>query len=121
MRAPTLSLFYGRGFPLKSTDNDFVHELPRKIAGVVLEDTTNNDEGDEGIGSVVLELRLYYNVQTLAGTTLTDSSDTLKSPRFLLASMLLLSRHHPVSYTHLRAHETREDLVCRLLLEKKKN
>ena len=28
---------------------------------------------------------------------------------------------HPVSYTHLRAHETVLDLVCRLLLEKKKN
>src|SRR5665648_1174324 len=27
---------------------------------------------------------------------------------------------NPVSYTHLRAHETRHDLVCRLLLEKKK-
>ena len=27
----------------------------------------------------------------------------------------------PVSYTHLRAHETEADLVCRLLLEKKKN
>mgnify|MGYP003380697226 CR=1 FL=1 len=26
---------------------------------------------------------------------------------------------HPVSYTHLRAHETVLDLVCRLLLEKK--
>ena len=26
----------------------------------------------------------------------------------------------PVSYTHLRAHETCADLVCRLLLEKKK-
>ena len=26
-----------------------------------------------------------------------------------------------VSYTHLRAHETRHDLVCRLLLEKKKD
>src|SRR5450756_2745000 len=25
-----------------------------------------------------------------------------------------------VSYTHLRAHETRHDLVCRLLLDKKK-
>src|SRR5450759_6040543 len=25
--------------------------------------------------------------------------------------------HTPVSYTHLRAHETRHDLVCRLLLE----
>ena len=29
-------------------------------------------------------------------------------------------REHPVSYTHLRAHETVLDLVCRLLLEKKK-
>src|SRR5450756_685720 len=26
----------------------------------------------------------------------------------------------PTSYTHLRAHETRHELVCRLLLEKKK-
>ena len=26
----------------------------------------------------------------------------------------------PVSYTHLRAHETPEHLVCRLLIEKKK-
>ena len=29
--------------------------------------------------------------------------------------------YHPVSYTHLRAHETVLDLVCRLLLEKKQN
>ena len=29
-------------------------------------------------------------------------------------------RDHSVSYTHLRAHETVLDLVCRLLLEKKK-
>src|SRR5450756_2883966 len=29
------------------------------------------------------------------------------------------TRPYPVSYTHLRAHETRHDLVCRLLLEKK--
>ena len=28
---------------------------------------------------------------------------------------------YPVSYTHLRAHETDSYLVCRLLLEKKKN
>ena len=27
----------------------------------------------------------------------------------------------PVSYTHLRAHETVLDIVCRLLLEKKKS
>eukprot|EP00658_Telonema_sp_P-2_P072105 TRINITY_DN61292_c0_g1_i1.p1 TRINITY_DN61292_c0_g1~~TRINITY_DN61292_c0_g1_i1.p1 ORF type:complete len:124 (+),score=26.71 TRINITY_DN61292_c0_g1_i1:85-456(+) len=30
------------------------------------------------------------------------------------------TRVSPVSYTHLRAHETPEHLVCRLLLEKKK-
>eukprot|EP00657_Telonema_sp_P-1_P002691 TRINITY_DN16228_c0_g1_i1.p1 TRINITY_DN16228_c0_g1~~TRINITY_DN16228_c0_g1_i1.p1 ORF type:complete len:137 (-),score=35.98 TRINITY_DN16228_c0_g1_i1:12-422(-) len=30
-------------------------------------------------------------------------------------------RRHSVSYTHLRAHETVLDLVCRLLLEKKKH
>ncbi|WDT36862.1 hypothetical protein PVA38_11765 [Streptococcus pneumoniae D39] len=29
-------------------------------------------------------------------------------------------REDAVSYTHLRAHETVLDLVCRLLLEKKK-
>ena len=32
----------------------------------------------------------------------------------------LILGHRPVSYTHLRAHETVLDLVCRLLLEKKK-
>ena len=34
-----------------------------------------------------------------------------------LPARLMLSQ--PVSYTHLRAHETVLDLVCRLLLEKK--
>ena len=33
---------------------------------------------------------------------------------------LILNTIPPVSYTHLRAHETRSNLVCRLLLEKKK-
>ena len=32
----------------------------------------------------------------------------------------LISNIKAVSYTHLRAHETVLDLVCRLLLEKKK-
>ena len=33
---------------------------------------------------------------------------------------LEVPKEYPVSYTHLRAHETVLDLVCRLLLEKKK-
>ena len=32
----------------------------------------------------------------------------------------LIAQDPPVSYTHLRAHETGRNLVCRLLLEKKK-
>ena len=44
---------------------------------------------------------------------------------FIDQDVLLLRRPEamivdPVSYTHLRAHETVLDLVCRLLLEKKK-
>ena len=36
-------------------------------------------------------------------------------------SVLIVYYEEAVSYTHLRAHETVLDLVCRLLLEKKKN
>ena len=36
------------------------------------------------------------------------------------AVVLLRRDVGPVSYTHLRAHETVLDIVCRLLLEKKK-
>eukprot|EP00658_Telonema_sp_P-2_P081227 TRINITY_DN8279_c0_g1_i13.p1 TRINITY_DN8279_c0_g1~~TRINITY_DN8279_c0_g1_i13.p1 ORF type:complete len:170 (+),score=80.56 TRINITY_DN8279_c0_g1_i13:170-679(+) len=37
-----------------------------------------------------------------------------------LASRVQILKANSVSYTHLRAHETPEHLVCRLLLEKKK-
>src|SRR5665648_719569 len=36
----------------------------------------------------------------------------------MFVSWRLMRRLITVSYTHLRAHETRHDLVCRLLLEK---
>ena len=42
------------------------------------------------------------------------------SPRYHARdAAIVLSVFQPVSYTHLRAHETVLDLVCRLLLEKK--
>ena len=46
------------------------------------------------------------------------------SSPFRICRLLCFFRDHryarePVSYTHLRAHETVLDLVCRLLLEKK--
>src|SRR5678815_5915895 len=42
-------------------------------------------------------------------------------PRVNVDGILLTVYSNAVSYTHLRAHETPEHLVCRLLLEKKKN
>ena len=40
--------------------------------------------------------------------------------KMLIAGMACVCGAVPVSYTHLRAHETDSYLVCRLLLEKKK-
>eukprot|EP00658_Telonema_sp_P-2_P005922 TRINITY_DN12233_c0_g1_i2.p1 TRINITY_DN12233_c0_g1~~TRINITY_DN12233_c0_g1_i2.p1 ORF type:complete len:170 (+),score=50.31 TRINITY_DN12233_c0_g1_i2:66-575(+) len=76
---------------------------------------------------------------TLQGALLRNSpeslvgavGDTSHHPTFIAVRLLttIYYRHYlpnealrssPVSYTHLRAHETPEHLVCRLLLEKKK-
>ena len=51
-------------------------------------------------------------------------SDGVVSSRDTRVDRVFCRRHDhftPVSYTHLRAHETVLDLVCRLLLEKKTN
>src|SRR5665811_2461022 len=51
-----------------------------------------------------------------------SSSERWRTSRMMDAfgSSFGLAEYRPVSYTHLRAHETVLDLVCRLLLEKKK-
>ena len=51
-----------------------------------------------------------------AGSGLDSSSVSLNALSSELEASLA-----PVSYTHLRAHETVLDLVCRLLLETKNN
>src|SRR5664279_6101372 len=48
--------------------------------------------------------------------TTTNAAPGLGSPAGALNPLAV----EPVSYTHLRAHETDSYLVCRLLLEKKK-
>src|SRR5665811_1747746 len=57
-------------------------------------------------GQTPAELALTFRTNTGARSRLEDK---------------LFGKRIPVSYTHLRAHETVLDLVCRLLLEKKKN
>ena len=46
-----------------------------------------------------------------------DSKDAAKAAKEPGRAPFVLDA---VSYTHLRAHETKANLVCRLLLEKKK-
>ena len=48
---------------------------------------------------------------------LEDELDRAKARAF---GSVTMSSKESVSYTHLRAHETGRNLVCRLLLEKKK-
>ena len=48
-----------------------------------------------------------------------DFSGEIPYHRSILSSAVRCGKwSEPVSYTHLRAHETRSNLVCRLLLEK---
>ena len=55
-------------------------------------------------------------LKTSAFLRFRDSVDGMRYAIGLLIVVTLIA----VSYTHLRAHETVLDLVCRLLLEKKK-
>src|SRR5665647_3852667 len=59
-----------------------------------------------------------YQTESLFGH---DRDDLVGQPiQTLVPEYLWEVYSEPVSYTHLRAHETDSYLVCRLLLEKKK-
>src|SRR5450759_5769864 len=51
--------------------------------------------------------------QGVAGRTLPEHAGCLGETRDRRAASLAVDRAVAVSYTHLRAHETRHDLVCR--------
>ena len=59
---------------------------------------------------------ILYQLQQLAQVSRTTILKDLEAIETWIRTQGLI----PVSYTHLRAHETVLDLVCRLLLEKKK-
>src|SRR5665648_836643 len=58
-----------------------------------------------GTGNEISDGTFVIDMKSMADEDITD------------AGMKAKLMGHPVSYTHLRAHETRHDLVCRLLLE----
>eukprot|EP00658_Telonema_sp_P-2_P004665 TRINITY_DN11727_c0_g1_i1.p1 TRINITY_DN11727_c0_g1~~TRINITY_DN11727_c0_g1_i1.p1 ORF type:complete len:143 (+),score=31.85 TRINITY_DN11727_c0_g1_i1:95-523(+) len=75
--------------------------------------------GDAASGACCKSAKL----EAPAGAPKGDEGTATSGVVGLAASVLILLAPYsaliPVSYTHLRAHETPEHLVCRLLLEKK--
>src|SRR5664280_2549848 len=84
-----------------------------------------------GIGIAVMILRIQQYPESskngfeIKALKITGTSFYLLSAGLLVGIILNIIRNHKpettlwaVSYTHLRAHETVLDLVCRLLLEK---
>ena len=67
----------------------------------------------EDIAELSLPLPPFSEQERLSAI-LDSAADIQRKQAVVLADI------NPVSYTHLRAHETVLDLVCRLLLEKKK-
>src|SRR5450756_2676916 len=63
-----------------------------------------------GLGYPSCDLRCARFLETVI---LSEGPDNVAA---FIAEPELGSSGFPVSYTHLRAHETRHDLVCRLLL-----
>ena len=87
---------------------DFYSEVEKKITEFRLKDSI------KFLGIVPEEdlIGLYKNSELVVIPTLYEAGS---------GPLYEAMRYKAVSYTHLRAHETVLDLVCRLLLEKKKN
>ena len=61
-------------------------------------------------------IKIVPHIEIYVPTAFTPNNDGLND--YLHPTLMGIKA---VSYTHLRAHETVLDLVCRLLLEKKKH
>eukprot|EP00657_Telonema_sp_P-1_P000492 TRINITY_DN10920_c0_g1_i1.p1 TRINITY_DN10920_c0_g1~~TRINITY_DN10920_c0_g1_i1.p1 ORF type:complete len:110 (-),score=39.84 TRINITY_DN10920_c0_g1_i1:84-413(-) len=75
------------------------------------EELLRNNETQTGFASTLLQAMVTPNA---------DPQTRLLAAIYLKNNIQRYWRGVSVSYTHLRAHETVLDLVCRLLLEKKK-
>ena len=77
----------------------------------------NLDAERGAIGAFMLDTTTLTNGLHTIAWLVTDSADRTEG---IGSRFFIVNNADPVSYTHLRAHETVLDLVCRLLLEIKK-
>ena len=119
----SLSSVYSRGTPLSRGTKFFDHSYLLPVPGSKLKKNCTYFVYSEYFGFYVLRilrvlLRILRVLPVFRGSALrTDTGIAAFGVRYCWWK---LPGTCTVSYTHLRAHETREDLVCRLLLEKKK-
>ena len=90
----------------------FLAVMPRAAAGADLVILTN-----QGATPGVKELAAAFERASGHKVTVIQVEGDALEQRIASGSADLVTAN-PVSYTHLRAHETLSDLVCRLLLEK---
>ena len=84
-------------------------------AAFVACDVTNPDSVENAVNFAVETFGGLHVLYNNAGVMLSDDDNPVTT------SVETYQKTMAVSYTHLRAHETVLDLVCRLLLEKKKH
>eukprot|EP00658_Telonema_sp_P-2_P041457 TRINITY_DN29656_c0_g1_i2.p1 TRINITY_DN29656_c0_g1~~TRINITY_DN29656_c0_g1_i2.p1 ORF type:complete len:150 (+),score=53.26 TRINITY_DN29656_c0_g1_i2:115-564(+) len=90
--------------------------LYREGLGLAVE---GSEETAELVGALHLNSALMLQKMGLHEEALVHCSSAMSFPKHQNKAFFRQGQA-PVSYTHLRAHETPEHLVCRLLLEKKK-
>ena len=86
----------------------------RSVEGVFVEEAS---KGVGRLGGIDIDRAFAETVKRRVPARSSIDASDLERAKVMLSTQETVT----VSYTHLRAHETVLDLVCRLLLEKKKN
>ena len=98
------------------TDKVFFHTLINSLAYQEMFFDHFSQKSDNKHGPFLLETIKENNFIKISNDHLREEIvQIVSSPKW---SCPPISKEKPVSYTHLRAHETKANLVCRLLLEK---
>ena len=110
----TLSTFFDEGDTSNAVATDFIKGFKEYLVA------NGQDEIIPAVSALGYDayLAAVKAIETAGSTDPVAIRDALKGVEFEGVTGAI--SFDAVSYTHLRAHETRHDLVCRLLLENKK-
>ena len=96
--------------------SNWCHSLSERAVAKLFKNKAKHTSSMAGVSSVAGASDLLAEKSPATGEQTPRSNSSQKTQKNLKTQKTFI----PVSYTHLRAHETPEHIVCRLLLEKKK-